>query len=127
MCSGADAFFEAKKEEFLRESSGEAQDSPGEAFREALGRFTGEVAYAGAVRKLHAQGYPPEEIRKQLHYPATPEQIRAVIEAQEAAKSTEAPADATSGSADAPVHYEIVREFDALGRPSFRRRPVKGD
>ena len=36
MCSEADAFFEAKKEEFLRESSGEAQDSPGEAFREAL-------------------------------------------------------------------------------------------
>ena len=46
MCSEADAFFEAKKEEFLRESSGEAQESPGEAFREALAD-SGEHAEPG--------------------------------------------------------------------------------
>ncbi len=84
-------------------------------FQKALSNFTHEMASAGAIRHLADLGYTAEEIRDRLDYPTPIERIRDTMDQYETEKKTKA-----EGKG-----YEIVREFDAYGRPSFRRKPVK--
>ncbi len=86
-------------------------------FQSALSNFTHEVASAGAIRHLADLGYTPEEIQKRLDYPTPLPRILETLEQYELDKQKKA-----QGTA-----YEIVREFDAFGKPSYRRRPIPKD
>ena len=93
-----------------RESVGATGGAPaGSAFLGALGRMTSEAAYAPAVRHLAEMGYSTEEIREQLLYPATHEQIEEVL--RESRKKAE------SGESE----YVYVKDTDKYGKPTFRR------
>lgn len=83
--------------------------SENQYFKEALSNFTSEVAFAGAVRHLYDLGYSVEEIRENLAYPASGEQIRKVIEEYEEQKK------------DPQKDYEFVQDMDAYGRKSYRK------
>lgn len=78
-------------------------------FHRALSNFTGEVAYAGAVRHLYQLGYGVEQIQSMLYFPASAEQIRKVIDAYD--KELNSP----------EAEYEFVQETDPYGRKSFRK------
>ncbi len=93
-----------------RETMGVTGGAPaGSAFLGALGRMTSEAGYAPAVRHLAELGYTVEEIKEQLLYPATDEQIEAVLrESREKAESGES-------------EYVYVKDTDAYGKPTFRR------
>ncbi len=78
-------------------------------FKEALSNFTSEVAYAGAVRHLYDLGYSVEEIRKNLSYPASCEQIRRVIADYEEKKN------------NPEKDYDFVQDVDEYGRKSYRK------
>ncbi len=78
-------------------------------FREALAGFVSEAAYAAAVRHLYDKGYSVEQIRKNLLYPVSVQQIESVIE--EYRKRQSSPERA----------YEYVQDTDRYGKKSFRR------
>ena len=81
----------------------------GQYFREALAGFAAEAAYAGAVRHLYDMGYSVEEIRENLLYPVSRQQIEQVINDYETRRN-------------APEQdYTYIQETDRYGRKSFRR------
>lgn len=81
----------------------------GRYFKEALANFASEAAYAGAVRHLYDMGYSVEQIRRNLLYPVSVQQIEKVID--EYRKRQE------SSEED----YEYVQDVDQYGKRSFRR------
>ena len=90
--------------------------SEGRYFKEALANFASEAAYAGAVRHLYDLGYSVEQIRQNLLYPVSVQQIESVIdEYRKRQKSPEA-------------DYEYVQDVDRYGKKSFRRvkKPENG-
>lgn len=80
-----------------------------EHFNEALKNFMKDSANGGAIRHLYDLGYSVEEIRQKLLFPASVEDIKAVIDAYEAEKS--APEEA----------YEIIKEQNKFGKTTFRK------
>lgn len=81
----------------------------GRYFKEALAGFVSEAAYAGAVRHLYDEGYSVEQIRKNLLYPVSVEQIERVID------------DYIRRRNSPDRDYEYIQETDRYGRKSFRR------
>ena len=80
-----------------------------EHFNEALKNFMKDSANGGAIRHLYDLGYSVEEIRQELLFPASVEDIKALIDAYEAEKS--APEEA----------YEIIKEQNKFGKITFRK------
>ena len=83
-------------------------------FQKALSDFTHEMASGGAIRHLADLGLSAEEIQKRLDYPTPLDRIRDTMAKYEQEKKTR-----SEGKG-----YEYVKEFDAFGKPSFRRRPI---
>lgn len=81
----------------------------GRYFKEALADLTSEAAYVGAVRHLYDLGYSVEQIKKNLLYPISVQQIERVID--DYVKRQDSP----------ERDYEYIRETDQYGRKSFRR------
>ncbi len=79
-------------------------------FREALHMFTRDSANGGAIRHLYDLGRTPEEIQKELLFPADLSEIEAVIAAYQ--KEKDAPEEA----------YEIVKEQTKTGKVTFRKK-----
>lgn len=77
-------------------------------FQEALGKMTAQSAYGDAVLHLHKKGLSPEQIREQLLYPASIQNIERVIADYENRLQ--------SGN-----QYDYVQDTDSYGRRSFRR------
>lgn len=76
-------------------------------FKEALSGFAADVAYAEAVRHLHDRGLTVAQIKKELSFPASDEQINKVIsEYEEKKKSPE-------------KEYEYVEHIDEYGKKCF--------
>ena len=82
---------------------------PEDYFREALHKFTRDSANGGAIRHLYDLGRTPEEIQKELLFPADISEIEAVI--AEYQKEKDAPEEA----------YEIVKEQTITGKTTFRK------
>lgn len=80
-----------------------------EHFNEALKNFMKDSANGGAIRHLYDLGYSVEEIRQELLFPASVEDIKALIDAYEAEKS--APEEV----------YEIIKEQNKFGKITFRK------
>lgn len=80
-----------------------------EHFNEALKNFMKDSANGGAIRHLYDLGYSMEEIREALLFPASTEDIQAVIDAYEVEKH--APEEA----------YEIIKEQNKFGKTTFRK------
>lgn len=48
-------------------------------FEEALGNFTRDFAYAGAIRHLCDHGYSAQQIKKEFGYPLSVESIEKIM------------------------------------------------
>lgn len=79
-------------------------------FKQALHNFTRDSANGGAIRHLYDLGRTPEEIQKELLFPATIAEIQKVIEIYQ--KEKDAPEEA----------YEIVKEQNKYGKTTFRKK-----
>ncbi len=81
-----------------------------EHFQNALHNFMKDSANGGAIRHLYDLGYDVEEIKAQLLFPASEEDVQKVIGEYE--KEKQAPEEA----------YEIVKEQTAYGKITFRKK-----
>lgn len=81
----------------------------GRYFQEALANFTSEAAYAGAVRHLYDLGYSVEQIKENLLYPVSLQQIERVID------------DYRAGQNSPEGDYIYIQDTDKYGKKSFRR------
>lgn len=82
---------------------------PDEYFKEALSNFMKDSANGGAIRHLYDLGKTPEEIQKELLFPADISEIEAVISNYQ--KEKEEPDSA----------YKIVKEQNKYGKTTFRK------
>lgn len=78
-------------------------------FKQALASMTASVAYIDAVRHLYDKGYSVSEIKRNLSYPASEEQIEKAID------------DYKNELANGENQYEFVQKTDEYGRKSFVR------
>lgn len=88
-------------------------------FREALSDFAFDAAYGDSIRHLHNSGYTVKQIKEYLGAEAlTEKRISEVIDRYNGSGSdTESTPKSNNG-----CDYEIVREYDPYGRPSFVRK-----
>ncbi len=77
-------------------------------FQEALRKMTTQSAYGDAVLHLYKKGLSPEQIREQLLYPVSVQNIERLIADYEK-------------SLQSVNQYDYVQDTDGYGRKSFRR------
>lgn len=99
-------------------------DADRSAFQKALSDFTFDVACGGAIRRLADSGYTWKQIMERLDYPVTEERVRNTLYRHlcdtgvilEKSPEEELP----------ETKPEYVLEYDAYGKPSYRRKPEAG-
>ncbi len=77
-------------------------------FQEALRKMTAQSAYGDAVLHLYKKGLSSEQIREQLLYPVSVQNIERIIADYERNLQGE-------------NQYDYVQDTDGYGRKSFRR------
>lgn len=89
-------------------------------FSKALSDFTNDVAYGGAVRKLARQGCTVKEIKAKIDYPVSESKIAEMVWKYYLDNGVIRLKLPEEGTATEKVSY--VLEYDAYGKPSYRRK-----
>lgn len=76
-------------------------------FNEALSSMVTNAAYKDAIKHMYDSGLTVDEIHNQLDYPASIEQIEAVISDYEKKKKSD------------DSMYEYIEKYDKFGRKSY--------
>jgi hypothetical protein len=96
-----------------------------DAFREALGNFTFDVASGGAIAHLADLGYTPQEIQKRLDFPTPYERVREAYLKWLLDRKIIVEEKQEFGRKQERAHF--VTEYDAYGHKSFRRVVEQGE
>ncbi len=90
-------------------------------FQQALGSFTRDSAYGGAIRHLTDLGLSAEEILDRLDYPVSIETVRKLRRLRLVETGKLSPETPEEQALLATSDTEYIKETDNFGRISFRR------